>query len=175
MRLRSIMPPTVALLALAGCATPPPANLELAKASIADANGRVIGSALISEHASVVTLTVQVAGLQPGPHGVHLHTTGQCTGPAFASAGGHLNPGMRQHGTHNPAGSHLGDLPNLAIAADGAGAATIMLPGRWPDLAPHVFDADGTSVVIHAGADDYRTDPAGNSGGRIACGILTPA
>ncbi|MCH7629034.1 MULTISPECIES: superoxide dismutase family protein [Novosphingobium] len=175
MRLRSIMPLSAALLASAGCATTAATNHELARASIADASGRAIGSALISDRAGIVTLTVQVTGLKPGPHGIHLHAVGQCVAPTFASAGGHLNPGMHQHGVQNPAGSHLGDLPNIAVAADGAGAATIMLPGQWAELSPHIFDTDGTAVVIHAGPDDYRSDPAGNSGGRIACGVLSPA
>lgn len=175
MRLRSIMPLSAALLALGGCATPVASNHELARAGIVDASGHAIGSALISERAGVVTLTVQVAGLKPGPHGIHLHNVGQCVAPAFASAGGHLNPGMHQHGMQNPAGSHLGDLPNISVAADGAGAAAIVLPGQWADLSQHIFDADGTAVVLHAGPDDYRSDPAGNSGGRIACGVLSPA
>lgn len=99
--------------------------------------------------------------------------TGRCEGPAFTSAGGHLNPGEKQHGTLNPAGSHTGDLPNLNIVSNGAGTLSVELSGTRAELEAALFDADGTALVIHATADDYKTDPTGNSGARIACGVLT--
>ncbi|MCW1383223.1 superoxide dismutase family protein [Novosphingobium sp. KCTC 2891] len=160
-------------LALAACATVPAPSKELARADIANPTGKRIGTATISERDGTVTLTIQAKGLTPGAHGAHLHMTGKCEGPAFASAGGHLNPAMHQHGVQNPAGSHLGDLPNLVAARDGAGVATIMFPGAWSALESQIFDADGTAIVLHAGADDYKTDPSGNSGGRVACGTFT--
>jgi Cu-Zn family superoxide dismutase len=82
---------------------------------------------------------------------------------------------MKQHGTENPAGAHLGDLPNLVVGAAGTGTVSATLRGTRADVLKDIFDADGTAVVVHATADDYRTDPSGNSGGRIACGVLTPA
>src|SRR5690606_10425995 len=121
------------------------------------------------------TITVAAAGLTAGTHGTHLHMVGSCEGPAFTSAGGHLNPHMKQHGTDNPAGAHLGDLPNLVVGAAGAGTVSATLAGTREAVLSQIFDADGTAVVIHADADDYRTDPAGNAGGRIACGVLTRA
>jgi Cu-Zn family superoxide dismutase len=97
---------------------------------------------------------------------------GSCEGPAFTSAGGHLNPGARQHGTLNPAGSHTGDLPNLTVTSNGTGTLSAELSGTKAELEAALFDADGTALVIHAAADDYKTDPTGNSGARIACGVL---
>lgn len=104
---------------------------------------------------------------------MHLHAVGKCEAPAFASAGGHLNPGSRQHGVDNPHGAHLGDLPNLLADTSDAGSLTATLHKTIPDLLAQLFDADDTAVVIHASADDYRTDPSGNSGSRIACGVFT--
>jgi len=104
---------------------------------------------------------------------MHLHTVGQCDAPGFTTAGGHLNPHGKQHGSQNPAGSHLGDLPNITINNNGAGAASAQLSGSSSELEALLFDADGTALVVHAAADDYKTDPTGNSGARIACGVLT--
>lgn len=159
---------------LAGCtmqdSAPPP--VELAHADLVATSGKPAGRAVVTAVGESVSLVIQARGLTAGMHGLHLHMVGQCAGAAFTSAGGHLNPGMHQHGTMNPAGAHLGDLPNLKIARDGAGALTVAMPGRWSDLEPVLFDGDGTALVIHAGPDDYRTDPSGNSGGRVACGTL---
>jgi Cu-Zn family superoxide dismutase len=102
-----------------------------------------------------------------------LHVTGSCDGPDFTSAGAHLNPGNRQHGSENPAGTHLGDLPNAIIGSSGAGTVSAILPGTREEVLARIFDGDGTAIVVHAAPDDYRTDPSGNSGSRIACGVLT--
>jgi len=115
---------------------------------------------------------VSASGLTPGDHGVHLHAVGKCEEPAFASAGGHLNPAGRQHGMNNPAGRHLGDLPNLVAGADGTATLSYPLGDPASSLSASLFDADGTALVIHAGPDDYITDPSGNSGGRVACGVF---
>ena len=112
--------------------------------------------------------------MSQGTHGLHLHMVGRCDPPGFETAGGHLNPGMRQHGTENPAGAHFGDLPNLIVGGAGAATVTAALQGTRAEVLAQIFDADGTAVVVHAGPDDYRTDPSGNSGSRIACGVLTP-
>ena len=123
---------------------------------------------------SVPRATLNVTGMPAGEHGAHLHTVGRCDAPDFTTAGGHLNPLGKKHGTHNPQGSHLGDLPNLVVAADGTGSLTIPLAGTAAELEASLFDGDGTAIVVHAGPDDYMTDPAGNSGGRIACGVFRP-
>lgn len=145
---------------------------RLAAATLQGANGLPAGTALITAAGDAVTLNVAAAGIAPGPHGIHLHMIGNCTAPGFTSAGGHLNPGGHQHGTDNPAGSHLGDLPNIVLASSGAGTLSTTLRGTRAAIEAALFDADGTALVIHASADDYRTDPTGNSGGRIACGVL---
>jgi len=169
---RNHLAAAVASLALTACATVAPQPTELAHADLVTADGKPAGRAYLTANGDLATLIVQAVGLKPGQHGIHLHTVGKCDAPAFTTAGGHLNPGMRMHGTMNPAGAHMGDLPNLSIAADGAGAATVLLPGKWIDAEPAIFDADGTAIVIHAGPDDYKTDPSGNSGSRIACGVF---
>lgn len=150
-----------------------PADNGLADASLLSADGATVGNARLSMVGDAVNLTVTASGLPTSPHGTHLHTTGDCTPPDFKSAGGHLNPAGHEHGMENPKGSHLGDLPNLAVGEDGSGTLTIRLQGSWAELEPVLFDNDGTAVVIHAGADDYRSDPSGNAGARLACGVLT--
>ena len=131
------------------------------------ADGRTIGTVRM-ESDGAMTVRVRGGGLASGSHGMHLHEVGLCTGPGFASAGGHLNPGGKQHGRDNPLGAHLGDLPNIEIGVAG-GKATIAPAGA--DLS----DADGTALVIHAKPDDYKTDPSGNSGDRLACAVIAPA
>ncbi|ANY18813.1 Superoxide dismutase-like protein YojM precursor [Tsuneonella dongtanensis] len=166
----------LALVALAGCSTMADLPTErVAGASLALANGLPAGTVQILASGDRVTLSAVVTGIAPGMHGFHLHTTGRCTGPDFTSAGGHLNPLANQHGSANPAGSHVGDLPNLEVKSGGTGTLTADLPGTRAQVAEWLFDADGAAVVVHAEADDYRTDPTGNAGGRVACGVLKPA
>ncbi|MDF8333619.1 superoxide dismutase family protein [Novosphingobium cyanobacteriorum] len=164
-----------AALGTGACATTSaaPGLTTLAHADIVGTDGRPAGRATLSESQGAVSLTVSAQGLASGPHGIHLHAVGKCEGPAFTTAAGHLNPAMHQHGSMNPAGPHLGDLPNIVVQADGTGTATLTIPGDWNGLASAIFDADGTALVIHAAADDYKTDPSGNSGARIACGVFT--
>jgi len=101
-----------------------------------------------------------------------ISVTGTCTAPDFTSAGGHLNPLGKEHGRLNPAGSHVGDLANLVASTSGTASATYDLPGTREQLLEWLFDEDGTAIVIHAGPDDYRSDPAGEAGPRLACGVL---
>jgi Cu-Zn family superoxide dismutase len=101
---------------------------------------------------------------------MHIHSVGKCETPDFKTAGGHLNPTMKQHGVDNPMGSHQGDLPELSIGADGSGHGVFTAHTSLAAL----FDADGASFVVHAAADDNKTDPSGNSGARVLCGVLTP-
>jgi Cu-Zn family superoxide dismutase len=144
----------------------------LAQADLVSASGQPAGSAVIAKTSDGAALTLNVSGLAPGLHGAHLHTTGACDGPAFTSAGAHLNPHGKLHGSENPQGSHMGDLPNITAGPDGRAGFTAPLSGSTTELEAFLFDADGTAIVIHASPDDYRTDPSGNSGGRIACGVL---
>lgn len=164
-------------LAASACATAAPAKHDhhaaLASATLRAADGSAKGTARIVGKAGRWELKITVQGLPAGVHGAHLHTVGKCDAPDFTSAGGHLNPHGKMHGSENPQGMHLGDLPNLAVGADGKGGLTAMLADSAAELDRALFDADGTAVVVHAGPDDNKTDPSGNSGGRIACGVLT--
>lgn len=136
------------------------------------ADGRSAGTATLMDVSGAVVLDVEVTGVPGGAKGLHLHTAGQCTPPDFQSAGGHLNPTQRAHGLASAQGPHLGDLPNLQVEPTGTTRARFDLPGNRKELLPYLFDGDGTSVMIHAEADDNVTDPSGNSGARIVCGVL---
>jgi Cu-Zn family superoxide dismutase len=146
-----------------------------AHANIVNAQGAKIGAAKITTTASGVTIVIAVSELTPGEHGIHIHTVGSCDGPAFASAGGHFNPTSAHHGIHNAQDSHphLGDLANLKADSDGKAQATFSIEGATlSDGANSLFHQGGTSLVIHAKADDLMSDPSGNSGDRIACGVI---
>ena len=157
--------------AVALAATKAPANL--ATGTFATATGAPAGTAsIVVPTNGTPVLRVKLSGLPAGVHGIHIHATGKCEGPAFTSAGGHLNPAGHQHGKDNPAGSHLGDLPNVTIDGHGNGELAQVLAGDAATLRAQLADADGAAVVVHADPDDYRTDPSGNSGARIACAVL---
>lgn len=144
-----------------------------ASATLMAGDGSARGTASAVETGEGVQLTVNLQGFAPGIHGVHVHTIGACTGPDFTSAGGHWNPMMKQHGMANPMGMHMGDLPNATIGADGKGKLTFLIPHASIASGPEaLLDADGAAIVVHAGPDDMKTDPSGNSGGRIACGVF---
>ncbi|MEI9851103.1 MAG: superoxide dismutase family protein [Sphingomonas sp.] len=149
---------------------PPPA--ERLAAGLWTGTGANAGLASAEEVPGGVRVSVNAEGLTPGPHGVHVHTVGKCEAPDFASAGGHWNPGAKQHGALNPMGPHAGDMPNLIAGADGRGTLSFLLPGAT--LAA-LTEGDGSALVVHAGEDDLKTDPSGNSGGRVACGVLESA
>lgn len=140
----------------------------LAWAKLLDAQGREAGKVKLMAGAHGLDGSVEVTGVSPGPHGIHLHTTGKCDGPDFTTAGGHLNPDNKKHGLQNPQGPHQGDLPDLIVGPDGKGQVSFMAH----TTAETLFDADGTAFVVHATADDGKTDPSGNSGARILCGVL---
>ena len=162
-----------AALLASGCATLADLPTErVAQARLDFANGSPAGTAQIVSNGANLTMAVVANGLKPGEHGFHLHTTGSCTAPGFTSAGGHLNPSDREHGSLNPNGRHLGDLPNLRVGNSGTASADIDIGPDTPALRASLFDSDGTAVVIHQGADDYQSDPAGNAGPRVACGVL---
>ncbi|HEX6642150.1 MAG TPA: superoxide dismutase family protein [Thermoanaerobaculia bacterium] len=150
----------------------PDAATANGRATLTDAQGREVGTATLAPANGGLGIEVRVAGIAPGDHGIHVHTVGQCdAASAFESAGAHLNPAGAQHGLDNPAGPHMGDLPNLTVGADSAGTLT----QATPIAADSLFDADGSALVIHAQRDDQRTDPSGDSGDRIACGVIERA
>jgi Cu-Zn family superoxide dismutase len=148
---------------------------KTAHADIVNAQGAKIGTAKLKAVSGGVQIKVSVAQLTAGDHGIHIHTVGKCEGPAFTTAGGHFNPTSAHHGVNNTQNPHphAGDLPNLTVAANGRGSATVTATGvTLGDGANSLFHDGGTSLVIHAKADDLMSDPSGNSGDRIACGII---
>ena len=164
------------ILALCACASSSSMNgpVATAYATVEDAAGHRIGVAAFGQDESgAVNVRMLVHGLTPGMHGVHVHATGSCVAPGFTSAAGHFNPGSTHHGLNNPLGPHAGDLPNMNV--DAAGNADYNATTRHFSLtagSSSVFDADGSALVVHAGPDDNVSDPAGNSGARIACGVI---
>jgi len=150
-----------------------PAAAQSARADIVNDKGAKIGTATLEQTPHGVLITVDVSQLPPGPHAFHIHEVGKCE-PPFASAGGHYNPGAKKHGMKNEAGMHAGDFPNLDVPQSGATRVEVFTEEVTVGPGPtSVFDADGSAIVIHAGPDDYQTDPAGNAGARIACGVIS--
>ncbi len=145
-----------------------------ATAELKNAQGEKVGDATFEETPHGVLITAELAHLPPGVHAFHIHETGKCE-PPFKSAGGHLNPGGRKHGIKNMAGKHEGDLPNVTVAADGKATVQVLVGAASlrKEAKNSLFDADGSALVLHEGADDHMSDPAGNAGGRIACGVIT--
>jgi Cu-Zn family superoxide dismutase len=150
------------------------AQEQRAYAELKDRDGKSVGIATFREVADGVVIDVDAKGLTPGLHAVHVHTVGKCEGPAFTSAGGHFNPAQKKHGLKSPEGPHAGDMPNMYVAKDGVGRFEVLADNITLKSGDRsVFDADGSALVIHAGADDNMTDPTGNSGDRVACGVIT--
>ena len=174
--MHKLLTATGAVFALAACATvvPPAPDGLTAGAEIRDSAGRVVATAMAAEREGSVSIRVEAAGLAPGTYGVHVHAVGRCDAPGFTTAGPHWNPEGRQHGRDNPQGMHKGDLPNLVVGVDGRGRLDQAMPMATLSggAANALLDADGAAIVVHAQSDDYRTDPSGNSGARIACGVL---
>jgi superoxide dismutase, Cu-Zn family len=161
----------VGLTALVGCSLASPESR--ATAELKDKDGKTVGRAVFREQADGVLVRMEVSGLTPGVHAVHVHAVGKCEGPAFTTAGGHFNPAGKKHGVKSPAGPHAGDLPNMAVAKDGSGRFEAKTDGiTLKPGATSIFDKDGSALIIHAAADDYVTDPTGNAGDRIACGLI---
>jgi Cu-Zn family superoxide dismutase len=146
---------------------------EPSRAQLIGADGRPRGTVRIIQVHGGVSVSVEAENLPPGVHGAHVHAVGRCDAPGFTSAGPHWNPTGRQHGRSNPAGAHMGDVPNITIGANGRGSLEYEIRNAWAVRgATPMLDADGAAFVIHAKADDDRTDPSGNSGDRIACAVL---
>lgn len=169
----SVIALVLCVASLSACETVSELPTErLGTATLTLSNGVPAGTAQLLANGEQVSLAVAVTGIAQGAHGFHLHTTGACTLPDFTSAGGHLNPMGKEHGKLNPAGSHLGDLPNLEVGSSKTATATIDLAGTRAEVMQWLFDADGTAVVVHSGADDYLSNPSGDAGSRIACGVM---
>lgn len=166
----SHVPAVAAVLAMLALS---PAVAQSAKATLKDAKGNNVGSARLTQTPAGVLISLSVKGLPPGQHAFHIHGTGKCE-PPFKSAGGHFNPEGGKHGLMAPGGPHAGDMPNLHIPAGGAievevlNTAVTLEKGEDGSL----LGGDGTALIVHAGKDDYKTDPTGEAGGRIACGVV---
>jgi superoxide dismutase, Cu-Zn family len=168
---------TVTLLAMtAGAAAGAIQVSKGAKAELRDSQGKMVGTAQLKQVNDGVQISVQVMGLPVGTHAFHIHSVGKCEAPDFESAGAHFNPGGKKHGLKNPDGPHAGDMPNLTVGPDGKGKAQVVNTHfTLSEGANSLFQQGGTAIVIHEKADDDRTDPAGNAGGRIACGVIEKA
>ena len=144
-----------------------------ARADLRNLQGALVGTATLQQTPHGVLVTADIANLPPGTHAIHFHAVGSCE-PPFTSAGGHFNPSDRQHGFRNEMGAHSGDLPNIHVPSSGATRVDhVSRDVTLGSTGTGLFDTDGTAIVIHALADDYRTDPSGASGDRIACGVVT--
>ncbi len=144
-----------------------------ATAEIQNSKGEKIGTATLIEKEKGVEVDLTVSSLSPGKHGMHIHEVGKCETPDFKSAGGHFNPSQKKHGLENPEGSHGGDMPNLIVDKNGNAKTKLLLSSvSLKQGSNSLLQSNGTTLVIHAKVDDEKTDPSGNSGDRIACGVI---
>jgi superoxide dismutase, Cu-Zn family len=174
MRIRDLMvavlPAAIACGGGGGVPAPPPKESVVYNDRTVD-----IGRAMLTQKGDKIQVKVRVTGLRPGKHGMHLHAVATCQGPAFTTAGAHLNPSGARHGRLNPQGRHLGDLPNITVDQSGKAEETVDVAGAEAARGLKGFlGARGMSLVIHADPDDEKTDPSGSSGARVACAAFRP-
>jgi superoxide dismutase, Cu-Zn family len=138
-------------------------------------DNKEVGTAKLLQIPNGVLVRLALTKAAPGAHAFHVHAVGKCEGPEFTTAGGHFNPMNKKHGLLSADGSHTGDLPNVIVSDSGAVIDETVIPHVTLTAGDHTLaDADGSALVLHAGADDYTTDPTGNAGGRMACGVIAP-
>src|SRR5882762_7293173 len=155
------------------CAFSAAAQKATVKVDLSDGQGKSVGTAELSPAGQGVSISLNLMNLPAGEHAIHVHSVAKCEGPAFTTAGGHLNPDNKHHGMQNPDGPHAGDMPNFTVAANGKSKATVIAPGvTMGDDNHSIFTNGGTALMIHEKADDMKSDPAGNAGARIACGVI---
>jgi Cu-Zn family superoxide dismutase len=162
----------VSSLATALTTAAPALAAETASAILKDKDGKEVGQVALTQTKSGVLMNVTLTGVAPGEHAFHIHTTGKCEPPDFKSAGPHFNPDGAKHGMMNPEGPHAGDMPNLHVPDSGNLQVEILDTLANLDGDGSILDSDGAALVVHAGVDDYKTDPAGNAGDRLACGVV---